>query len=114
MKTEVTEHEELYTLRCYACQEDFQSDKPYETFCPKCTRHIQSRIPKEKKKEPKKPLTLAEVMHIAKVYNRVNNQHLHYGELVALLDKNSEHCICCGVAIPEGRQVCPQCEKAVK
>lgn len=24
---------------------------------------------------------------------------------------NSEHCVCCGDVIPEGRQVCPKCEK---
>lgn len=24
---------------------------------------------------------------------------------------NAEHCICCGDVIPEGRQVCPKCEK---
>ncbi len=23
----------------------------------------------------------------------------------------SEHCVCCGAEIPEGRQVCPGCEK---
>ena len=103
----------LNIVECYGCHMMFKPENKNENFCPACVRHIQSRIPKDKKK-PKKPLTLAEVMHIAKVYNRVNHKHLHYGELVALLDKNSEHCICCGVAIPEGRQVCPQCEKAVK
>lgn len=32
---------------------------------------------------------------------------------VSLIDghmDNAEHCICCGEVIPEGRQVCPQCE----
>ena len=24
---------------------------------------------------------------------------------------DSERCVCCGEIIPEGRQVCPQCEK---
>ncbi len=24
---------------------------------------------------------------------------------------NAEHCICCGEVIPEGRQVCPYCER---
>jgi hypothetical protein len=24
---------------------------------------------------------------------------------------NAEHCVCCGDVIPEGRQVCPKCEK---
>jgi len=26
----------------------------------------------------------------------------------------SEYCVCCGEEIPEGRQVCPQCEKEAK
>lgn len=27
--------------------------------------------------------------------------------------QNIETCICCGETIPEGRQVCPKCEKGV-
>lgn len=27
---------------------------------------------------------------------------------------NAEHCVCCGAIIPEGRQVCPDCEKGAK
>lgn len=26
-------------------------------------------------------------------------------------DKGAEHCVCCGSVIPEGRQVCRNCEK---
>ena len=26
---------------------------------------------------------------------------------------NSEYCVCCGEEIPEGRQVCPDCEAKV-
>lgn len=26
---------------------------------------------------------------------------------------NSEYCVCCGTEIPEGRQVCPDCEAKV-
>lgn len=25
---------------------------------------------------------------------------------------NNNHCVCCGVIIPEGRMVCPSCENA--
>lgn len=25
--------------------------------------------------------------------------------------ENTETCVCCGAEIPEGRQVCPRCEK---
>ena len=36
------------------------------------------------------------------------------GELAQMeqAGKNAEHCVCCGEIIPEGRQVCPICEKA--
>lgn len=36
-----------------------------------------------------------------------------HGELVQLeqAGKNAERCVCCGAVIPEGRQVCPDCEK---
>lgn len=35
-----------------------------------------------------------------------------HGELVQLeqAGKNAERCVCCGAVIPEGRQVCPNCE----
>ena len=26
----------------------------------------------------------------------------------------AERCVCCGEIIPEGRQVCPNCERALK
>ncbi len=28
--------------------------------------------------------------------------------------ENAEHCVMCGEVIPEGRQVCPNCEREVK
>ncbi len=27
-----------------------------------------------------------------------------------LIEKNTEACVCCGAAIPEGRQICKKCE----
>lgn len=32
-------------------------------------------------------------------------------EIERLRETHSNTCICCGATIPEGRQVCPQCEK---
>ena len=32
-------------------------------------------------------------------------------KLKAIVAKEGERCICCGEIIPEGRQVCPKCEK---
>lgn len=36
---------------------------------------------------------------------------------VSLIDghmDNTERCVCCGKVIPEGKQVCPDCEKSNK
>lgn len=63
-----------------------------------------------KKKPKKKILTFAEILHIAEIYNKVNGRYLHYGDIVNLVDSTAERCVCCGAVIPEGRQVCPQCE----
>ena len=27
------------------------------------------------------------------------------------MDKNQDYCVCCGEPIPEGRWICPNCEK---
>ena len=51
-------------------------------------------------------------MHIADVYSKVKHKYLHYGDIVALVDRTVDKCVCCGEIVPEGRQVCPQCEKA--
>jgi hypothetical protein len=29
-------------------------------------------------------------------------------------EQNANYCVCCGDVIPEGRQVCPKCEREVK
>ena len=110
MKTEVT----LYTLKCNECKKVFRTDKPLAHYCPDCLKFRQPRKSNRKKKAPKKVLTFAEILHIAEVYNKVNHKYLHYGDIVALLDQNVDRCVCCGQAVPEGRQVCPQCEKAVE
>ncbi len=36
-----------------------------------------------------------------------------HGELRQLEEagRNAEHCVCCGAIIPEGRQICPNCER---
>lgn len=34
-----------------------------------------------------------------------------YSKQIAISADNAEHCVCCGDVIPEGRQVCPACEK---
>ncbi len=99
----------IYTFNCSDCGKTFRTDDPQQTLCPDCLKYRNSR--KRKKKKKKKILTFAEILHIAEIYNKVNGKYLHYGDMVNLIDSNSERCVCCGATIPEGRQVCPQCEK---
>lgn len=35
----------------------------------------------------------------------------HEMELETAVSVNGDRCVCCGILIPEGRQVCPNCEK---
>ena len=102
---------EIYINTCGDCRLIFWAEKPSQHICPTCLLH---RVPsgRGRKKRAKVKLTLAEVMRISKIYERVNHKYLHYGEIVTLLDRNVDRCICCGAIIPEGRHVCPQCEKA--
>ena len=30
------------------------------------------------------------------------------------MSENENRCVCCGEVIPEGRQLCPQCEEDLK
>ena len=49
------------------------------------------------------PNAKADMRHHKKVYQR--------GREKAISCTKAETCISCGVIIPEGRQVCPRCEK---
>ena len=106
MKTEV----EMYVTKCHECKKVFRTDDPLATLCPACIKARKTRRGKRKKKEQRKPLTFAEILHIAEVYNRVNHKYIHYGDVVSLVERNVDRCVCCGAVVPEGRLVCPQCE----
>lgn len=110
-------NKELYTFKCLDCHKTFRTDDPNQTLCPDCLKfrkpHNKSRR-KKKKKSDKIILSFAEILHIAEIYNKINHKYLHYGDMVALIEANAEHCVCCGATVPEGRQVCPQCEGMVK
>ena len=107
------ESKELYVTKCHECCKVFRTDKEFETLCPDCIKARETRKGPKRKKAKKKILSFSEILHIAEVYNRVNHKYLHYGQIVALVEQNAEHCVCCGSVVPEGRQVCPQCEKVV-
>lgn len=103
-------NKELYTYRCPDCGKTFRTDDPKQKVCPSCLKFRKPRL-KHRKKKSKKVLTFAEISHIAEVYNKIHHKYLHYGDIVNLVESNAEHCVCCGATIPEGRQICPKCEK---
>ena len=105
---------ELYVTKCHECNKVFRTENPQEIFCPECLKFRQPSKPKKKKKVPKKALTVSEILHISKVYQKVNNKYLNYGTVVALVEQNVDRCVCCGEIVPEGRQICPKCEKVVE
>ena len=114
METKATKYEELYVVKCPECRKVFRTDDPLAKICPECIKARQSRNIKRRKKSAKKALTISEILHIANVYNKVKHKYINYGDVVTLVDRNVDRCVCCGEIVPEGRHVCPQCEKAVK
>ena len=101
---------ELYTYKCLDCSKVFRTNNPEQKNCSSCLKYRQPNR-KSRKKKIKKPLTFAEILHIGNVYYKIHHQYLHYGDIVRLIDSNAEHCVCCGAAIPEGRQICLRCER---
>lgn len=102
---------ELYIFKCSDCRKEFRTDDPNQKVCPSCQKARKPRAKYRKKTTAKKPLTFAEISHIAEVYSKIHHKYLHYGDIVRLVEANAEHCVCCGATIPEGRQICPKCEK---
>ena len=107
MNTETT----LYIVKCHECQKTFRTDNPDAHFCPDCLKFRQPCKPYKKKKNKKKILTFAEILHIANVYYKVNNKYIHYGEVVRLMDSYPTRCVCCGATIPKGTVLCTNCQK---
>jgi predicted amidophosphoribosyltransferase len=112
-----TKYEELYVVKCRECKKVFRTDNHLVTLCPSCVKAREQRKEqlgrKPKKKAAKKPLSVAEILRIGNIYFKVKHKYLHYGDIVTLVDRNVDRCVCCGAVVPEGRHVCPQCEKAV-
>lgn len=107
-------NKDLYLFKCADCKKEFRTDNPELKVCPTCLKHRKPCAKRQKKKPVKKPLTFAQILHIAEVYSKVNHKYLHYGDVVKLVEANAEHCVCCGATIPEGRQICPRCERMCK
>lgn len=104
---------QLYTYQCLECNKVFHTDNIDEKVCPKCQEIRQPHYKYQKKKSAKKPLTFAQILHIADVYNKIHHRYLHYGDIVNIIESNVGRCVCCGVAVKKGKQICPQCERMV-
>lgn len=101
---------ELYLKTCTECRLTFRTDNPEQRMCFSCEAHSKPHQEKRSTKN-KKTLTLDEILHISEIYNRVNGKYLHYGDIVSIINNTkADRCVCCGEIVPEGRQVCPQCE----
>ena len=111
MNTTATKYNELYVIKCNECHKVFRTDDPFATLCPSCIKFRQPNKPKRKKKASKKPLTITEILRIADIYAKVKHKYLSYGEMLAVINQNVDRCVCCGAIVPEGRHVCPICEK---
>ena len=101
---------ELTIVKCAECKRAFKTNNLNVKVCPLCMKYRQPSKKSKPKKSNHKPLTFGEIFHIGDVYARIHHKHLHYGDIVALVERNVDKCVCCGQPVPEGRQVCPQCE----
>ena len=104
---------------CVDCHKVFRTDDGTKV-CPSCKDIREymkggNRVYKRKQKKVKPKLSIKEVMHIGAVCDKVNGTSLctHYGDIVKKIENtNVDRCVCCGEIIPEGRMICPNCEKA--
>jgi hypothetical protein len=100
---------QLYTYKCLECRKTFRTDNPEQKVCSDCLKFRKPHNKSRKKKTVKKPLTFAQILHIAEVYNKINGKYLHYGDMVKLIEENPHHCICCGAATDD-KPICDKCE----
>lgn len=108
---------ELLVKTCSDCGLVFRTESPTQRLCPECVKHSSPHHnlrPRKTKKNTGFP-SIAEVSRIEKIYNKVNGTLMHYGDIVQLIrTTDADRCICCGEVIPEGRMVCPECERKAK
>ncbi len=102
----------LYTKICVECHKVFRTDKQKQRLCPSCLSFKKPKKTIVKENVKKKGLSISQVLHIKEVYNKVNGTTKHYGDIVRIIESTkADRCVCCGDIIPEGRMICPICEK---
>ena len=115
---------ELNTRTCVECKMIFRTPGQ-EQLCASCRKkhfkeaHKQQAEEQKKvkmveaEKRPKPKVSIAEEQRIERIYNAIHTSRYHeYGEISALIENRKENtCVCCGEQVPEGRMVCPTCER---
>ena len=99
---------QLYTYICPDCNRFFRTDNPKQKICSECLKYRQPH--QSRKKNHKKILTLAEILHIANIYYKHHHKYISYGETVALIDSNPKKCICCGATTEKYKPLCEKCK----
>lgn len=115
---------ELYTRVCQDCNKTFITPNLKDRLCISCKkkhkRESQRVVAEECKaieiveeERPKPKVSIAEEQHVERVYNAIHKSRYYgYSEIVKLIeDRKNNTCVCCGEIVPEGRMVCPNCER---
>ena len=109
----------LYVKKCPSCRKVFRTDDENAKICPSCLEsrgYMKGGDRRCRKKAKKRPVvSIKEVMRIGAICDKVNGTSLlnHYGDIVQRIENtNVDRCVCCGEIVPEGRMICPKCEKA--
>lgn len=97
---------------CEECARQSRIESVRASRARKMQRQREEAAKKAESAAPKHKSTMQQLRDDAVAASRMG---MSYGEYVAYKSRNMmagpERCVCCGEIIPEGRQVCPQCEK---
>ena len=117
------EKAELHTRTCKECGKVFRTPG-FDILCPSCKqKHRKENLKRqtemckayrvEEKKKSKPKISIEEEQRIERIYNAIHKSRYYgYGEIVNIIENTkADRCVCCGVFIPEGRMVCPVCER---
>ena len=96
---------------CVECGRVFYAKTRNARRCESCAKYKYKR-PAQKQQKSKPSLPIVLVSRIERIYNKVHGTYKHYGEIVNIIEGTPpDRCVSCGEIVPEGRLVCPICEK---
>lgn len=94
---------------CVECGRVFYAKTKNAKRCENCSKY---KKPAEKPQKSKPTLKVEDVSRVERIYNKVHGTYKHYGEIVNIIEGTPpDRCVSCGEIVPEGRLVCPICEK---